>query len=102
MRHHRSQTLPGIVGDCDGKSVFSQAFARAAFSGGKPPPAAGSVRRLRRITNLLHGFGVPPDFAADGPIRFTHRSDGDAELYFLANREAHVVETAANRVPANN
>ena len=46
------------------------------------------------ITNVLNGYGLPPDFEADGPIRFTHRSDGDVEIYFLANRESRTVETS--------
>jgi hypothetical protein len=30
-------------------------------------------------------MNLPPDFVADGPLRFTHRRDGDAEIYFVAN-----------------
>jgi len=36
---------------------------------------------------VLAGVGVPPDFASDGSVRFSHRCDGDTDLYFIANRE---------------
>jgi len=45
------------------------------------------------VTNILAGMNLPPDFSSDGPIRFTHRRDGDTEIYFVANREAKVVAT---------
>jgi hypothetical protein len=39
------------------------------------------------VTGLLGKLGVPPDFEADGPLRYTHRRDGQADIYFIANRE---------------
>jgi hypothetical protein len=52
----------------------------------------------------LAKLGVPPDFEADGPVRYTHRRVGGREVYFVANREARVVETrcvfrVAGRIP---
>ena len=44
------------------------------------------------VTNLLAEQNVPPDFAANGPIRFTHRRDGEAEIYFVANGSSNRVE----------
>jgi hypothetical protein len=35
---------------------------------------------------LLSEMRIPPDFQPDGPIRFTHRRDEDAEIYFIANK----------------
>lgn len=37
---------------------------------------------------------MTPDFEANGPIRFTHRRDGEAEVYFVANREQQAVEAS--------
>ncbi|MCZ7639059.1 MAG: glycosyl hydrolase [Verrucomicrobia bacterium] len=37
---------------------------------------------------VLAGLGVPPDLEADAPLRYTHRRDGDVDLYFVANPEA--------------
>jgi len=42
---------------------------------------------------LLTGMEVPPDFEAEGPIRYTHRQADDWDLYFVANRTAETVET---------
>ena len=41
---------------------------------------------------------LPPDFAADGPIRFTHRREGGADIYFLANRTA---DSRGNQMPVS-
>jgi len=47
----------------------------------------------------LRADGVPPDFESDGPLRYTHRHDGETDIYFVANRsEETVTATAAFRV----
>jgi len=83
-----------LWGDIDGKIVFSHTFGKGRIfwrvTNIQPLDQYGD---FAIITNLLNGFGVPPDFSADGPIRFTHRSAGGAEIYFLANREERLVET---------
>ena len=38
---------------------------------------------------VLAKMDVPPDFEADGGLRYVHRRDGDADLYFIANRGDH-------------
>ena len=35
---------------------------------------------------LLAKRKIPPDFEADGALRYTHRHDKDAEIYFVGNR----------------
>ncbi len=51
------------------------------------------------LAAVLRADGVPPDFAADGPLRYTHRRDGIADVYFVANRSAETITvTAAFRV----
>ncbi|MCO5052883.1 MAG: hypothetical protein M9920_11320 [Verrucomicrobiae bacterium] len=50
------------------------------------------------LAALLRADGVPPDFESDGPLRYTHRRDGAAEFYFVANRNAETcIATAAFR-----
>jgi hypothetical protein len=44
------------------------------------------------VTTLLNKLGVPPDFESDVPLRYTHRRAKDADLYFVANREDHLVD----------
>ncbi len=41
---------------------------------------------------LLASMGVPEDFTATGPIRYTHRRTEDHDIYFVANKSAHVIE----------
>ena len=41
---------------------------------------------------LLAQMGVPEDFAATGPIRYTHRRTEEHDIYFVANKSTHVVE----------
>lgn len=43
---------------------------------------------------LLAGMGLAPDFETDGPIRYTHRRAGAADVYFVANREPSTVAAA--------
>ncbi len=40
------------------------------------------------LAAVLRADGVSPDFEADGPLRYTHRRDGSADIYFVANRSA--------------
>ena len=42
---------------------------------------------------ILAEMGVPPDFESDGALRYIHRRDGDADLYFVANPERQQQET---------
>ncbi len=56
------------------------------------------------VVELLQKMGVAPDFTSDGPLRYVHRRDGDAEIYFVANREDQPVEATctfrvSGRVP---
>ena len=82
-----------IWGDCDGKKVLAHAFGKGQVlwreTEVKPGEQYGDYAA---VTNVLAGMKLPPDFTADGPVRFTHRRDGETEIYFLANREAKDVE----------
>lgn len=44
------------------------------------------------VARVLAQMGVPPDFESDGPLRYTHRREGDTEIYFVANREDRLIE----------
>jgi hypothetical protein len=39
---------------------------------------------------FLQKLGVPPDFESDGPLRYGHRHTGEADIYFVANRDEQV------------
>jgi hypothetical protein len=40
-------------------------------------------------------MSVRPDFSSDAPLNWTHRRDGETEIYFIANPEDRAVGTAA-------
>ena len=40
---------------------------------------------------ILSERGLPPDFEANGPVRYTHRKTVDAEVFFVANRSAEAL-----------
>jgi hypothetical protein len=98
-----------IWGDCDGVGVTEHAvgkgrviWVRAAAAGptaskemkaengtwhvGAPPLSEpeqyGDFAVAARI---LTGMGVPPDFESDADLRYTHRKDAEADIYFVAN-----------------
>ncbi|MBK9138564.1 MAG: hypothetical protein IPM17_07365 [Verrucomicrobia bacterium] len=37
------------------------------------------------VTRTLAEMGIAPDFEADAPLRYTHRREGGADFYFVAN-----------------
>ena len=43
---------------------------------------------------ILAKMNVLPDFESDGDVRYTHRHDQDAEIYFVGNRTAAAVSAA--------
>lgn len=47
------------------------------------------------IARLLAGMDVSPDFQAEPFLRYTHRHDGDVDIYFVANPEARPLEANA-------
>lgn len=71
------QIAAEVWGACDGKAVKQQAFGKGRVFWGKP------------LREILLGDGVQPDFEYSGKdafIDFIHRTTGEAEIYFLANR----------------
>ncbi len=43
------------------------------------------------LTGILEKAPVPPDFEADQELRFTHRRDGETEIYFVASGQPTAV-----------
>ena len=57
-----------------------------AWREAQPAPAFGDLYvEYDTTARVLEMRGVPPDFEADVPLRYGHRHDGDADIYFLAN-----------------
>ena len=82
-----------IWGDCDGAHVFSHPYGQGRVlwrsSEVKPGDQYGDYAD---VTNVIAAMGVPPDFTADAPVSFTHRRDGDADIYFLVNCTSNQVQ----------
>lgn len=82
-----------LWGDCDGEKVFAHSLGKGRVlwraTEVKPSEQYGD---FAAVTNVLAGMNLSPDFSSDGPIRFTHRRDGDADIYFVANRKTNVVD----------
>ena len=45
------------------------------------------------VTGLLSKMGVPPDFESEAGLRYTHRRDGETDIYFVANAEDSSFDT---------
>jgi len=113
-----------LWGDCDGQRVTEHAYGRgrvfwarrtktgtalnvALPSGSTSPdkttwdvgaPPLSEPEQygdFAVVARVLERMAVPPDFASDVPLRYTHRRDGETEIYFVANPEARVLETNA-------
>jgi hypothetical protein len=55
---------------------------------GAPPLAEpGQYGDFALVAGVLGKMGVPPDFESDARLRYTHRRDGETDIYFVANVE---------------
>jgi hypothetical protein len=53
-----------------------------------PPQTPDIYPSYAQTAEVLSRLGVPPDFEADGPVRYTHRRDGEVDIYFLGNTQS--------------
>lgn len=60
--------------------------------GSRPSTEIEQYGEFGIVAGLLKKAGVPPDFESDGPLRYTHRRDGQTDVYFVANREDRLVK----------
>ncbi len=61
---------------------------RATWNEGTPPLSKpDQYGDFSRVAAVLEGMGLPPDFESDAGLRYTHRKDGEVEIYFIANPE---------------
>ena len=82
-----------LWGDVDGKKVFAHGFGQGRVLWQETNVQPGEqYGDYAAVTNVLAEKNLPPDFSSTGPVRFTHRREGEADIYFVANREAKVVE----------
>ena len=108
-----------LWGDCDGEGVTEHAYGQgrvvwvrgtktalpgAESPGSKPsdkttwdvgaPPLSEPEQYgdFAVVADVLERMAVPPDFSSDVPLRYTHRRDGEAEIYFVANPQDQALE----------
>jgi len=68
-----------VWGNCDGKAVTEHAYGAGKIVWGQP------------IEQVL---AVPPDFSSpNGNLLYTHRKEGDTDIYFVSNQETKPVTT---------
>jgi len=113
-----------LWGDCDGEGVTEHAYGQGrvvwmrgtktgvALTGAESPGSTPSDKTtwdvgapplsepeqygdFGVIADVLERMAVPPDFASDVPLRYIHRRDGEAEIYFVANPENRALEANA-------
>jgi hypothetical protein len=111
-----------LCGDCDGESVTEHAYGqgrviwvrgtKTALSGAESPGSTPSDKTtwdvgapplsepeqygdFAVVAGVLERMAVPPDFSSDVPLRYTHRRDGETEIYFVANPQDHALEANA-------
>jgi hypothetical protein len=66
-----------VWGKCDGKTVTQHTYGAGKVVWGEP---------LEKV------LGVPPDFtASQGNLLFTHRKDGETDIYFVSNQGKQAV-----------
>jgi len=44
------------------------------------------------VEDVLRKMGLPPDFESDARVRYTHRREGETEIYFVSNAEDFPLE----------
>jgi len=110
-----------LWGNCDGERVTEHAYGkgrvvwvRGTKTGADSTPAAlpGSTPSDKTtwdvgapplsepeqygdfavVADVLERMSVPLDFASDVPLRYTHRRDGETDIYFVANPEPRALE----------
>ena len=59
----------------------------------KPVMKNGLYPDYKLTAEILREMGVSEDFNSPGPVRYTHRSAGGLEIYFISNRAGEAVET---------
>ena len=58
--------------------------------------AGGKLTGGKSAAEVLAARGVPPDFAADRLMRYTHRRIGESDVYFVANGTPQTFESVCS------
>lgn len=72
-------------------AMYAGKFRQRADADGKATAEAEQYGDFAVPETVLRGDGVQPDFETDALLRYTHRRDGQTEIYFVANPEDRAV-----------
>ena len=97
----RSPSMEGYP-ECDERV---RRLAAEIWGGGQGGSSRRSVMATMDLRTVFEGLNVGPDFLSQAPLRYTHRSAGDKEIYFVANPDPQEITTLArfrvgDRAPA--
>ncbi|MBN1443599.1 MAG: hypothetical protein JXA90_12890 [Planctomycetes bacterium] len=85
-------------GDGAGASKPAKALGGAGMAPWRlsaQPAAPELYPHYERTAAILRGMGILPDFESPGPVRTTHRTTEEREIYFVASRSDQRVDTTA-------
>ena len=72
--------------------LWGQATARQP---GERTFGQGRIVWGKPLDEVLNSLGSPPDFESSAPLRFTHRRQGEVDIYFVANPKPEPLTTTA-------
>ena len=82
------------------RQLAQELWGATAVVKGERRVGQGRVFTGMNLEEVFARLEVPRDFESDVPMRFTHRRDGDTDIYFVANPKAEPVNFVATfRVP---
>jgi hypothetical protein len=81
-----------VIGDLPATAPAAGAPPTAAKRNlAAPAPCPELYPAYAATAQVLAKLNVPPDFEADGDLRYTHRTQSGLEIYFVGNRASAVV-----------
>jgi hypothetical protein len=94
----RAQGLWGTLAPPASRTLQPRGKGRVIWGGGIEPSPSGQAIAYPAYgvaAEILAEMRVPGDFVCPGPVRYTHRTTEDREIYFVANRSDRPVQTTA-------
>jgi len=84
---------PGAIGMGDPGSAPNETRAGTWDVGAPPLSEPEQYGDFAVVARILAGMELRPDFESDADLRYTHRRDGDVDIYFVANAEDRAAAT---------
>ena len=72
-------------------ALYAGVFRQRTVADGNGKAEPDQYGDFALVEKVLRRHGVEPDFESDALLRYTHRRDGQTEIYFVANPEDRVV-----------